>query len=260
MMSQEFAIVGFLKSARRGSSVLWWSSILMLIGMVTCFALPSIDHRLIAGISVWDKPAKFFLSLIVQGITVAWVISLLEDNKRGVKTATRIFVFASWAEMVYILIQASRGEASHFNTSTMLTAILYSIMGLGAVSLVVTSAFVGWRIWENRGARLMHEAAGLGLMLSSLLGLIAGAYLSGHTSHWIGGDLTDSTGLPFFHWSMTGGDLRVAHFIGLHTAQVVPLAGLSGTKFLVYASAMIMALAMIGTFLLAIGGVPLFRA
>jgi hypothetical protein len=132
-------------------------------------------------------------------------------------------------------------------------------MGLGALSLTATSAFIGWRVWQQRGLGLVHEATGFGLMLGALLGTIAGGYMSAQTSHWIGGDMTDSTGIGFFGWSTTGGDLRVAHFIGLHAMQLVPLAALSGQRWLVYVVAASITVAMTATFVMAINGIPVFR-
>ena len=260
MMRQEFAIVHVLKAAKRGSPLLWWCSIVMLLGMVICFALPSLDARLLAGVSVWEKPAKFFLSLALQALTVSWGLSLLQKPTRGVKIATLMFVAALAIEMTYMIFRASRGEASHFNQSTPFAAIMYGVMGLGAITLTGTSAFVGWRVWQQRGPDVVREAAGVGLMLGSLLGTIAGAYLSSHTSHWIGGDMSDATGLAFFHWSTTGGDLRVSHFIGLHAAQAIPLAALSGSRRVVYGSAALCIILMAATFAMAVMGIPLLRA
>ncbi len=258
-MKQEFAVVQFLKDAKRGSPVLWRSSVAMAIGMVLCFALPVIDARLIAGVSVWEKPAKFFLSLMVQAMTIAWAISLIPQYARRLKSATWIFVFAAWFEMSYMIFRASRGEASHFNQTSSLAIVMYALMGVGAVSLMVTSAFVGWRVWQQRGASLMREAIGLGLMFGAFLGTIAGAYLSSHTSHWIGGDQTDASGLAFFHWSTTGGDLRVAHFVGLHATQFVPLAALSGNRMVVYGMAGACVLLTVASFVMAVLALPILQ-
>jgi hypothetical protein len=258
-MTDQIAIANFNFQVRRGSPLLWWTCVLMAIGMLICFGMQFMDARLIAGVSVWEKPAKFFLSLIVQAATVAWAISLIERPARGVKTATWIFVAALVVEMVYMIYRASRGEASHFNTGTPFAAIMYTVMGVGSITLVATSAFVGWRVWQQRDSNLMREAAGFGLMFGALLGTIAGAYLSSHTSHWIGGDLNDANGVGFFHWSTTGGDLRVAHFIGLHTSQAVPLAALSGSKLAVYGVAALCAIAMSIAFGVATMGMPILR-
>jgi hypothetical protein len=259
-MKPDYAISTFFKDSRRGSPLLFWSAVAMLFSAAVCIVLLFVDHRQFNGVGVWEKPAKFFVSLVVLGISVGWSLSLLKVKARGVSTATKILFFAGWLEVAYIVFRAARGEGSHFNTGTPIAAILYSIMGVGALSLTVFSGFIGWRVWQNRDGNLMREAAGLGLMLGAVLATLTAGYLSSLQGHWIGGDQTDATGLGFFHWSTTGGDLRVSHFIGLHVMQALPLSALSGKRYLVYGVAVLCILATATTFVMAINGVPLLRA
>ncbi len=259
-MNSSFAITEFVKTARRGSPLLYWSAIVMLVGSFTCYALLMVDPRLFNGVSVWEKPAKFFMSLAVLGLTIGWAVSLLQEKARGVSISTKILFFAGWIEMAYIAYRAARGEGSHFNTDTPTAAILYSVMGVFALSLTFFSGFIGWRVWQNRNGNLMREAAGLGLMLGAILATITAGYLSSLQGHWIGGDQTDATGVGFFHWSTTGGDLRVSHFIGLHAMQFMPLAAISANRRVVYCVGLLCILATAITFAMAINGVPLLRA
>jgi hypothetical protein len=60
-----------------------------------------------------------------------------------------------------------------------------------------------------------------------VLGTLSGAYVSGQPGHWVGGTASDANALPIVKWSLDGGDLRVAHFFGLHAMQILPLVGLA---------------------------------
>ncbi len=88
-------------------------------------------------------------------------------------------------------------------------------MALGAVVLVVGAGLIGWAIWRRMPRTIWTEAIGLASGWQQCWRWFVGFTLGGNSGHWIGGDMTDATGLPVFKWSTTGGDLRVSHFIGL---------------------------------------------
>jgi len=226
------------------------------------YALTFFDARLLYGVSVWEKPSKFFLSLAIHMATLAWGISLLSDEQRrsrGIRIASLAFLAAAVFEMVYMTYQSSLGEASHFNRSTTFHDVMYSLMGMGALTLTVTTGYLGWRI-RRSGTTLMHFAAGWSFMVSAVATAAVAGFLSSGNGHWIGGDQTDATGLPFFHWSTTGGDLRVAHFAALHIMQAVPLITWFWPDKRIATAALIAGVAVVaGLSAQAFMGVPLFR-
>jgi hypothetical protein len=260
---QDTKLARLINDVSQGNRILWLSSMALGAGLIVSLVLMMIDHRLFNGVDVWDKPAKFFLSLLVQMATVSWALMQIPEaqrKSRGITVAVWVMTICAWGELLYMIFRASRGEASHFNGSSTFAAVAYTLMGYGAVSITASSGFVGWRVWRNRKLGLWTEAAGLGLLVGMVLGTLTGAYIGAQTSHWVGGELTDAHGVGFFGWSTTGGDLRVAHFVGFHAAQLIPFAALSGSRWIVYGTALACIVMTAAVFTLGISGLPLFAA
>jgi hypothetical protein len=265
-VSARFAIPQFLDAARMGSPLLYRWAIAFFTLFAIVYAGTLIDARLLNGVSVWEKPAKFFLSLSLHMATLAWGLSLLPETDRTARAnhaAVVLFLAAATFEMAYIMLQAARGEASHFNEATMFTQIMYRLMGLGAVVLTLTTIFLGWRILRYAPPSPIVFATGLGFIVAGALVTGVGGYLGQQGGHWVGGDQTDATGLPFLHWSTTGGDLRVPHFFALHIMQALPLLGfvcrdmaIGRARLIISAGAMVWIGLTLLTFVQAILGQP----
>ncbi len=242
-----------LQGAYRGQAILAAGGVLLLLMMIPTALAAGLDTRTLDGISVWIKPLKFQLSLAVQMLTVALLMQCLPEAQSGtwrVRGPVFAIVGASMLEIVYITLQAARGEASHYNVSTSIAALMYYLMGVGAVVIVASSVWIGVQILRHGStANAVVFAAGLGLILGGVVGGVTGAFMSAQPGHWVGGSLTDFNGLPIFGWSRTGGDLRVAHFFGLHLSQVLPMAAWIGSRSLPkgYVRPLVLAVAITGT-------------
>ncbi|MDB5525625.1 MAG: hypothetical protein JWM58_3388 [Rhizobium sp.] len=217
------------------------NTLILALGVQIAFLIPSLishglDDRLLDGVSVWSKPIKFELSLMIMSATLIWLLPLIAPEARqgrAVRWSALAIALMGTLEITYIVIQAARGRASHFNTSTPLEAYLYNAMGIGAVTIVIGCFVIGWVIWRranDRAADGLRFGGALGLMLGAVMTLItAGILGSGElaaNSHWVGGVRSDAGGLFLVGWSRTGGDLRVPHFFATHIMQGLPLLGL----------------------------------
>ncbi len=260
---------GFGFSGYAGRHPVWSRAALAcLVLLAVCVVASFVDVRTLNGVSVWSKPFKFSLSLAVYFATLAWFAPLLPNGYlegRSGKLLTWIPVACAAFEMTYIVVQASRGQASHFNLTTPFYTAMYSLMGAGALSLVAVCLSMGVIILRSRGTRDPYAlAVGLGLIATFVFGGGFGGYLSSQMGHWVGGTQSDANGLWLVHWSRDGGDLRVAHFFGMHAMQVLPVVGASASRWLsrrggvalVVAAAVVYALATTFTFVQAIEGIP----
>jgi hypothetical protein len=193
-------------------------------------ALQAVDPRTLHGVGVWVKPAKFFLSAGVFALTAAWFWGYVRPERRKGRallwTARALIASASF-ELFYISLQAARGLDSHFNFSSGFHIAMYALMGVAAVILTATTLPLAWEIARRPSRGLSPDfvaAVSLGLLLTFLLGAGLGGYMSQMTGHSVGGE---GGRLFFFGWNRSGGDLRIAHFLGIHSEQAIPLLAAS---------------------------------
>ena len=207
---------------------------LTLVGLV-------LDPRVITGSPAWLKPAKFAVSIAVYSATLLWLLSLVRGRRRLVRAVGGVTAGALVIEQVIIVGAAALGTTSHFNLSTAAHAAAWSTMGAAialtfAVALLLTVVLLVQRLpspalaWGLR-LGLVAALAGMGvafLMTTATPEQLAAAEAGGELpvagAHSVG--VADGgPGLPLVGWSTVGGDLRAAHFVGLHGLQVLPLLG-----------------------------------
>lgn len=197
-----------------------------------CLCWMPFESRQIAGVPVFLKPLKFAISFATLFGTLALLETRLTVQARqgwAYWLTGLVMAAAFLAEMVYLIWQAARGEASHFNLSTPFHAFMYrSVMGGGALALVFGIGIIGWIARRDEGAGLgpgTREGIWLGFLTSSILTLVVAGRLAAGAGPFTGIHPPGAPALPFFGWSGVTGDLRPAHFLSLHAMQVLPLIG-----------------------------------
>lgn len=216
---------------------------------------------------VWVKPFKFALSFVVYFATLALVVQRMSGEGRLLRGTLAVVAAAFWFEMIYITMQAAQGQGSHYNTGDLYHGVMYGIMGIGAVSLVVAVAIIGWQVMRDQAARISADlrwGIGLGFILSTVLTLITAATLSSMSGHFVGTPAAGAAVLPFFGWSATVGDLRPSHFAALHAMQAIPLLaiwaeGRKSARAWVIGGAAIYTAVTMGLYVQALMGLPMIR-
>lgn len=207
-------------------------SLTMLASFIATIGLWALDTRRLDGLSVWAKPLKFELALAVHAATLALVASRLGQRlrtgvfMRGVALA---FLAACIIEMGWIIAQATQGQHSHFNDSTAFHRAMFSVMAFCAVIITGAAGAVAVAVWRDTGfAAPAPIKAGviLGLLGGTLLTLITAFAIGAQGSPYVGGVPALASRMMLTGWSLSGGDLRVAHFLATHMIQAVPVAAI----------------------------------
>jgi hypothetical protein len=176
----------------------------------------------IAGVNAWFKPFKFALSIALYSLTMAWYAHYLPSFNIKIFNSTVIILLGF--EIIFIAIQAARGQQSHFNVSSPFYSALYALMAFAATAVTLYTAYIATLFFRNDFPNLpiyylwSIRIALVLFVIFSLEGFVMGSRLS----YTIGG-ADGGAGLPLVNWSTKYGDPRIAHFIGMHALQVLPL-------------------------------------
>jgi hypothetical protein len=212
---------------------IWWQGVLFLsVFFAISVVLYGFDQRLLADETLWAKPVKFEISVVIHFITLAVLASLLSPARRnGVmwKAMSYGVVAAGVFEVMYIFLQAARERESHFNNSTTVESAMYGLMGLGAIMLVLGSFYLGcllFQEYQSKRNQPLLLASALGLTTGSVLTLIVAGYMSSQTDNGITISSYEAVRVPVFGWYLNGQDIRIPHFFATHMMQLFPLYGL----------------------------------
>lgn len=249
-----------LKNLQERNETLLYFGLVNLLLAIVLYAISTQSEVKVYNVNAYYKPIKFALSIWMYAWTMAWYCSYLKDfNTAYFNWATIILL---GFEVVYIAFQAHRGQLSHYNLSTPMYSLMYSAMAVAASLITIYTAYVAVLFFGKNVVELPEYylwSIRLGLIIFvifSFEGFVMGARLT----HSIGG-ADGSPGMPFLGWSYSLGDPRVAHFIGMHSLQVLPILSyfiLKNTKLTIGVS-IIYGLLALWTLIQALQGKPLIK-
>lgn len=216
-------MISFFNELKKRNFQLYIFGSLCLLGAFACFILINITSVNILGINAWIKPLKFFLSICIYSWSMAWFCEYLRPAL-NIRRSNLIIIITLAFELLYISVQAGRGELSHYNISTTYHAVLYFLMALAASITAIWTGYIGLLFFNHDLPDLPRHylwSIRFGLLIFTVFSF-EGFLMGSQLSHTIG-NADGSTGVPFFNWSLKFGDLRVSHFFGLHALQIIPL-------------------------------------
>jgi hypothetical protein len=132
----------------------------------------------------------------------------------------------SWSllfEVGIIVLQGARGVQSHYNQTSLLDGLLFAAMG---ILIAINVLIMGWFVFDTLRLKMKVDKTIQWTILFGWIIILVGSWIGGQMisqlSHNIG-VVDGGEGLPLVNWSTIAGDLRVAHFFGIHGLQAIPI-------------------------------------
>jgi hypothetical protein len=195
------------------NKTLFWVGIGFLICATALVPLWLLDPPVLLGVSVWEKPLKFFISTGIFCLTYSWLSAHISRWPKLVRWVGVIIAVSLIIEMIAIAGAAAVGTTSHFNVSTPLATTVWAIMATFVnvvfVATIVLSLMI---LLEKNRPLLLKLGLGLGSSITAL-----------------------GMGLAFFMTNPT--DAQLADFQGIQFQVAQAATELEAARLLVYNTA-----------------------
>jgi hypothetical protein len=212
----------FINELKLRNETLFYYGLICLGFALVCLVLTQTTQVKVYNVNAWYKPFKFAFSTFLFAWAMAWYCYYLPRFNIALFNWSVIILLGF--EIIYIAIQAGRGQLSHYNMRSPFYGFMYGMMAIAATLVTLYTAYVCILFFTTPLPTLPHYyvwAIRCGLLLFvvfSFEGFVMGSRLT----HTIGGP-DGGPGLPVLNWSTQYGDPRIPHFIGMHALQVLPL-------------------------------------
>jgi len=213
----------FLPELYKRNMLLFWMGWIHFLMFFFCLGLLSFNHNLIAGESAWAKPARYYLSSGISTWTLGWIIYHI-NSKTLIKVLSWLIAVSLLFETTVIFIQSYRGVPSHFNTSDPFNSMMNVLLLSFILLFLITISYITFLFFSQKKMPVsQHYTWGLRLgLLNFVVFSVTGLIMFAKMTHSVGGNGNES-GIMLFNWSLKHGDLRIAHFMGVHSLQIIPI-------------------------------------
>jgi hypothetical protein len=215
----------FLRELRGRNPLLFDVGAAHLVLLVVMAAVAPFDGREVMGINPWIKPMKFAVSIAIYSMTMGWLLGELTLGEKTRRRVSWLIAVTLVIEIALITAQAARGVTSHYNQATAFDIAVFAVMGAAITLNIAVAAYVALLFWRTGAEIPAPYLWGIRIGITIfVLASLEGFVMVGHSAHSVGAP-DGGPGLPLVNWSARAGDLRVAHFFGMHALQALPLLG-----------------------------------
>jgi hypothetical protein len=191
-----------------------------LVSFVLTITGMCLDPRSSSDAYLWIKPCKFSVSIASYAVSLLWLSRYITGHAKLLRATAVAACIGGVLELSGILLQTIHGIKLHFDATTAESLCISMVVRFAILPVAMAALIVYCLLAKQRN---LPPVVGLSMkwgMFLTIIGFIPGmmmlmpGLIPGHAH-----------GVPFLGWSTVSGDLRAAHFVGIHALQILPIIG-----------------------------------